>query len=603
MRKTGSEIIVDHLIKEEVPYIIGIPGHGILGFVDTLNERQNKIKNIMVRHEQSAVHMADGYYRIKKKPLATYASIGPGAINLATGLATSFTDSVPVFSVIGETHTHMFGRGVLQEIQKYNWANSTRIFEPITKKTWQATRVDQVPRIMNMAFNEMMSGRRGPTLLNLPMDIQADSIEMEDYDPKQRRHTVQDQVNIIPGIEKAVKLLLEAKRPMILAGGGIHGSSAYKELKQLAEYTGAAVITTFSGKSAIEEDHPLYGWIAGAKGTDCGNSIARDADVIIAIGCRFADESTSSYKKGVTYNMPETKLIHVDIDPHEIGKNYPVELGIVGDAKLVMSSMIQYIAENNLQVDWEKSAYFNEIQEKKATWFTKMLKLQHDTRVPVTHSRFFKELREYLDRDAIVATSSGHSQAQLLQEFPFLAPGTNVTTAGFSTMGFALPAALGAKLAAPDKQVAVVVGDGDFSMTLQELATAVQYNIPVVAIVLNNSGWVCIRDLQTDVYGADRVIATEFKKDNTDELYSPDFTQIAKGFGVYAEKIRRPEEVKKALDRAFKQNGPALLEIEVFREYPHSGVSATGWWDVPVPTYLEDRRKKYEEEKKGENLL
>ncbi|MCM3704666.1 MULTISPECIES: thiamine pyrophosphate-binding protein [Bacillaceae] len=604
MRLTGSEIILEHLIQEEVPYIIGIPGHGILSFVDSFVKRKDKIKSIMPRHEQSSIHMADGYYRVKKKPLATYASIGPGAINTAVGLATSFVDSVPVFTVVGETHTHMFGRGVLQEIQKYNWANSVRVFEPITKKSWQATRVEQLPRIMNSAFNEMMTGRRGPVLLNLPMDVQADSIDVTLDDSRKRR--VSDdytEIMAIPGIEKAVNILLNAKRPVILAGGGIHASSAYEELKNLAEATGSAVLCTFSGKSAIEEDHSLYGWIAGSKGTHCGNSIAKEADVILAVGCRFADETTSSYRKGVSFNFPDTKLIHVDIDPHEIGKNYPVEIGIVGNAKDVLANMIRYIHENQLMKDWQDSDYYHEIQRKKNEWFAYMHKIQNDNRSPATISRFYKELREYLDRDAIVVTSSGNSQAQILQEFPFLAPGTNVTTGGFSTMGYAFPAALGAKLAAPDKQVCAVVGDGDFSMTLQELATAVQYNIPIVVIVLNNSGWQAITDLQISAFGKERIMATEFRMDNEGELYTPNFAQVAAGFGVHSQHISNPNEIKSALKNAFKQNGPSLIEITVNREYPYSGGISTGWWDVPVPTYLSDKRKVYEKEKAEESVL
>ncbi|WP_276358207.1 thiamine pyrophosphate-binding protein [Cohnella caldifontis] len=603
MRLTGSEIVMEHLMMEGVPYIIGIPGHGILAFADSFVDRKDKIKNIMVRHEQSAIHMADGYYRVKKQPLATYASIGPGAMNTATGLATAYVDSVPVFTVIGETHTHMFGRGVLQEIEKYSWANSSRVFEPITKRSWQVTRVDQVPRVMNMAFNEMMSGRRGPVLLNMPMDIQADSIDVELADPRTRRSTVVDTARVFAGLDRAVQLLFDAKRPVILAGGGVHATGAYAELQALAEALGAAVITTFSGKASMAEDHPLYGWHAGTKGTTCGNSLAREADVILAVGCRFSDQSTSSYHKEVGFGFPRTKLIHVDIDPREIGKNYPVELGVVGDSKYVMKAMVEYLRDNRLERDWQQSDYYLDIQRKKAEWFAHLAKAQNDDRAPVTISRFYKELREFLDRDAIVVTSSGNSQAQLLQEFPFLAPGTNVTTAGFSTMGYALPAGLGAKLAAPDKQVAVVVGDGDFSMTMQELATAVQYRIPVVAIVLNNSGWAAISDLQHAQFGSDRVVATEFRIENEGELYTPDFAHIAQGFGVYAEKISRPDEIKGALQRAFRQNGPALIEITVNREFPYSGGEATGWWDVPIPTYMSERRKSYESGKAKENLL
>lgn len=595
--KTGSEIIVDHLIKEDIPYIIGIPGHGCLAFVDALYNRREKIKQIQVRHEQSAVHMADGYYRVAKKPLAVYSSIGPGALNLVMGMANAYVDSVPVLGIIGETHTYMFGRGVLQEIERDHWANSYRVFEPVTKKTWQVTRVDQLPRVMNSAFNSMLTGRRGPVVINLPMDVQADSIEVPDYQPQNHRATSFIEPDYTPTIRPAMEMLTNAKRPVVLIGGGLHHAEAYAELKQFVERIGAAVICTFGGKGSIEEDHPLYVWHAGSKGTDCGNHFARTADVVLAIGCRFADQSTSSYKFGETYRFPETKLIHVDIDPYEIGKNYPVDVGIVGDLKFVLKSMNQYCETNGINRDWENGEYFKEIQEIKRKWFEKLADSQGAELSPITISNFFKVFRGIIDRDAIVVTSSGNSQAQLLQEFPILSPGANITTHGFSAMGFAVPAAMGAKLAAPEKQVFAVVGDGDFMMTMQEMATAVQYNIPIVIIVLNNSAWQAITDLQISAFGEERVIATKFEKHDINELYSPDFSEVAKNFGLYSEKVENPNDVGNAVRRAIEVNKPALIEIIVNQNYPYSGGSPTGWWDVPIPTYLEEKRKAYEQER------
>ncbi|MEE9399785.1 MAG: thiamine pyrophosphate-binding protein, partial [Dehalococcoidales bacterium] len=315
----------------------------------------------------------------------------------------------------------------------------------------------------------------------------------------------------------------------------------------------------------------------------CGNKISSSSDVLLAVGCRFADLTTSSYKKGVSFSIPPTKLIHVDIDPGEIGKNYPVEVGIVGDAKSVMRQLMEKLRDSRKPL--KRDIYVEELRNLKEEWFQSLREWRESSRVPVTISRFLKELREFLPGDGVVLTSAGHSQAQILQEFPFYSPRTLITTGGFSTMGFTLPAALGVKLAAPERPVIGVLGDGDFLMTVQELATAVQYNILVVFAVLNNMGWLSIRDLQFDMIGKDRGIGTEFFSEKG-SLYSPDFSAIARAFGAYGERIQQGEEVKPALERAFASDKPAVIEVLVNREHPYSGGKVAGWWDVPLHSYL-----------------
>jgi acetolactate synthase-1/2/3 large subunit len=387
-------------------------------------------------------------------------------------------------------------------------------------------------------------------------------------------------------------LLLGAKRPVILAGGGVHSSEAFEELRGLAEYLGAAVVTTMMGKGCFPENHSLYGWHAGSKGTTVGNTLCSSADVLLAVGCRFADETTSSYRHGVSFSIPPTKLIHADIDPGEIGKNYPVEVGIIGDAKAVLNDLLNGVIKLAPKGGKKKNEYFKEIQALRKKWLTAVGKMQGSNRIPPTMSRALKELRDELPEDAIVACSSGNSQAQILQEFPFVKPKTLLTTGGFSTMGWALPAAMGAKLAKPNAPVVAAIGDGDFMMTMQELATAVQYKIPVVVFLANNSGWISIKDLQMNAYGRDRAYATDFEKDG--KPYSPDFQKVAEAFECHAEKVTTPEKIRPALRRALDCGKPALVEVVVNRQYPHTGSPAVGWWDVPVPTYLEDRRKDYE---------
>jgi len=597
MRLTGGEIIIESLIRHRIPYLVGIPGHGCLGLVDALKNYEGRTQLLQVRHEQSAVHLADACYRLTGIPLAVFTSIGPGAMNTVIGVASCYVDSIPVLVFTGNAHTHMAGRGVLQEIERQRDADSISVFQPITKRTWRATRVDQLPRILQRAFTEMLSGRPGPVVVDLPMDVQCDSAEVapEELDD----WGLPGRVMPDPArIERAGRLLVEARRPVLVAGGGVIASQAWDELRALAEFLGAPVITTMMGKGAFPEDHPLSAFHAGSKGTTCGNALAARADVILAVGMRFADESTSSYRRGASYAIPPVRLIHIDLDPTEIGKNYPVEVGIAADAKAALAALLEWLKAHSAPRDYRRNDYFAEIQCLREEWLAHVRALAASDQTPVTISRLIAELRAFLRRDAIVLTSSGNTQAQWFQEAMVYEPKTNLTTGGFSTMGWTVPAALGAKLAAPDRQVVGLVGDGDFLMTVQELATAVQYHIPAVYVVANNVGWIAIRDLQAAVYGPERAVGAEFLRDG--QPISPDLAAIARGFGCYAERVSAPHEIRPALERAFASGRPAVIEVMVERDYPLSGSPAVGWWDVPVPTYLSQQRVRYEQERAEE---
>lgn len=599
MRLTGGEIVAEFLIRQKTPYVIGIPGHGCLGLADAFLDRKDKIGVLQAKQEMSAVHMADGYYRVTGKPLAVFTSIGPGAINTAIGAATAYVDSTSVMIITGSAHTHMRGHGLLQEIERAQDANFSRVLEPVVKRCWRVDTVGQLPGVLARAYNQMMTGRRGPVLIDLPMDVQCAALDVQ-FSAQEERMPSGEVKGDVAQIEKAAKLLAGAKRPVILAGGGIHSSGAYKELIAVAESLGAAVVTTMQGKSAFPEDHPLYAWHTGSKGTSVGLKMTSSADVILAVGCRFADETSSSYKHGSSFSIPSTKLIHIDIDPTEIGKNYPVEVGIVSDAKAALRD-IAAILKKRAAKNYQKTAYFKELTKERDKWLAHVSRLQNAKNDPPVISRALKEIRENTARNAYIVHSSGNSQAQILQEFPFYEPMTCVTTGGFSTMGFALPAALGVKLAYPKRQVVTVVGDGDFMMTMQELSTAVELGLNVVTVVLNNAGWIAIKDLQQAAYGEDRVIATDFLTPDGQPHYV-DFATVASAFGCYSEQVTKAEEIGPALQRCLKAGKPALLEVRVWREYPKSGSPAMGWWDVPIPEYLKPRRAKYEKEVKGERL-
>ncbi len=600
MRLTGGEIVAEYLIREGVPYVVGIPGHGCLGLVDAFVARQDRIRMLQVRQEMSAVHLADGYFRMTGRPLAAYTSIGPGAINTAVGVATAYVDSTAVLVLTGDTHTHMFGKGVLQEIERRHDSGFSRLLEPITKRYWLATDASQLPSVLHRAFNEMLTGRRGPIVVSLPMDVQCGSAEVELPEPERRRPAGRPAADAAD-IERAATLLAQAQRPVIVAGGGVAASEARAELREVAERVGAAVVTTFQAKDVFPGDHPLYGWLTGSKGTTCGIQLCTSADVLLAVGCRFADETASSYLPGKAFSIPPTRLIHIDIDGGEIGKNYPVEVGIVGDARASLRQLLACLQSDHPRREYEGSSYHQDIQRVRQEWLDHLERWADDSREPMMISSLLKHARRFLDRDAVVVSSSGNTQAQVLQEFPFYEPRTHLTTGGFSTMGFSLPAALGAKLAKPDKQVVAIVGDGDFMMTMQEMATAVQYGLPVVVIVANNSGWLSIRDLQTDAYGSDRVLNTDFL-DRDGNPYSPNFAEVARAFGAHGERISRADEVEPALERAFASGKPAVVEALVSREYPYTGSPAQGWWDVPVPTYLTERRAQYDRLRAQERL-
>jgi acetolactate synthase-1/2/3 large subunit len=589
-RFTGGEIVAEYLVKENVPYIVGIPGHGNLGLVDALKERNDKISVIQVKHEQSATHLADGYFRACGRPLPVFTSIGPGAANTVIGVATAYVDSTAMIVFTGETHSYSFGRGIFQEIERQAWADFFSIMRPVVKRTWNVSRVDQLPRVLPDAFRWALTGRPGPVHITLPMDVQADSIETEIPEPLLHRSSGR----IRPDPEKileAATLLAKAERPAIVAGGGVILADASQELVGLAELIGAPVVTTLMGKGAIPEDHPLSAFYAGAKGSDVGNKVTREADVLIAVGMRFSDQSTSSYKPGITYSIPPAKLIQIDIDQNEIGKNYPTEVGVVGDAKAALSDLLEALKKMLKRRDYQVSQYFMDFNKARQKWLSRVKELQKVVSGRMTLSLFLKELREALDHKTIFVGSAGHPQAQLFQEFPIYEPRTHLSSGGFSTMGWSIPAALGAKLARPERTVVSLGGDGDFFMCGHELATAVQYDIQIIHCLMNNQMFGSIRDLQIDKYGKGREYATEFI-DRSGKRYTPDFVKVAEAYGCHAERIEKPGELKDVLKNSIESGKPSLIEVMVPVEHPYSEGVSSGWWDVPIPEYLQKRQRK-----------
>src|SRR5579872_418569 len=601
MRMTGGQIVAEYLIREGVPMLFGVSGHGITALLDAFVDRQSEIAVMQAIHEQGAAHMADAYYRVAKKPCGVFTSIGPGAVNTAMGVACAYIDSIPLLLLTGSVHTYMRGRGVLQELERTHWANFPRLMEPIVKRWWQPSRVDQLPNVLHLAFNVMLAGRRGPAHIDIPMDVQAEFAEIDGFpDPVTRRPRGRSHGD--PGmVEQAARLLLKAERPMIIAGGGVAASEAEAQLRELAEFLGAPVTATWMGKGAMPEDHELYAWPCGDLGSISGNTLAREADVLLAVGCRFTDRTSSSFRRGITFNIPPTQLIQIDLDPYEIGKNYPVEVGIVGDARATLGDLLLALRELSEAREYRTTPYFERIQHLKGEWEDALRAQRESDTSPMTISRALAETRKVLPRDGIVVTGAGYPQSQAFNEFPVYGPAQHITAGGFSAMGFEVPGAIGAKLAAPNRAVIALVGDGSFLQTVQELAVAVQYDIPAVFLVMNNFGWECIKNLQIQQFGQDRVIATNFRKrDGTP--FSADLTRIAEGFGCAAERVEHPAQLGGALQRALSADRPAVIEAMCSRQLPESGLTATGWWDVTVPEYHREKRAQYEAARSEEAL-
>ncbi|WP_225869710.1 thiamine pyrophosphate-binding protein [Glaciimonas sp. PCH181] len=582
MKLTGGQIVAKALKEYGVQYVAGVPGHGCWSMLDAFLEPGTELPFIQVMHEQSAVHMADGYYRASGKPMAAVVSIGAGATNTIIGLATAFADSTATMLITGGPATHMAGHGVMQELDRNQSNDFPRVVEGVTKRHWEATRVDELPFLMHRAFNTMLSGRPGPVHLEIPMDLQAESADVSIHPLNERmgggRMRADPQV-----IEKAVALLVGAKRPVIVAGGGAITSEASEELVALAEKIGAAVVTTWNGKGAIPEDHRLNTWSVGQTGTTCGNAIAASADVVLSVGCRFTDWSASSYRKGASFSFPPAKLIHIDIDFQEIGKNYPTEVGVVADAKSALTDILAAIsAEESTRILSQRESYFSDIERLKGEWEALLARRRDSDAVPFTSQRPLGELRKLMDRDGIVVVGSGNTQGAVKQTFPVYLPRTHLTSGSFSSMGWAVPAAIGAKLAMPTRQVVCIVGDGDFLQSLQEMAVCVMHNIPVVFLVQNNSGYMSIRGGQRKIMG--RHIGSEFNTPDG-KPYSPNFTEIARNFGLEAWRVEQVSQLNPALKNALACNGPSLVEVITARDA--GGPFTPGWWDFPVPAYVE----------------
>lgn len=532
---TGAKIIVECLKKEKVEVIFGYPGGVVLPLCDALYD--SGIRFILTRHEQGAAHAADGYARASGKVGVCLATSGPGATNLVTGIATAYMDSIPIVAITGQVATHLIGNDAFQEV------DTTGITRPITKHNYLIKSTNQIGRVFKESFYIARTGKPGPVLIDIPVDVQKgeanfeypEDIDLRSYKPVYNGHPVQ--------IEKAIDLIENSKKPLILAGGGVISSNASEQLKKFVEKTRIPVALTMMGLGSFPTEHPLHLGMIGMHGTMYGNNAIMECDVLIAIGCRFDDRVTGK----IDEFAPNAKIIHIDIDPASIGKNVPVEIPIVGDVKIILEQFLKNIPE----IDTKK--WTEKIQEWKEKY-----PLTYKNNTDGLKPQFIIEtISELTKGEAIITTEVGQNQMWAAQYYKFKYPRTFISSGGLGTMGFGFPAAIGAQVACPDKTVIDIAGDGSIQMNIQELSTAVSEKIPVKVVILNNCHLGMVRQWQ-ELFYQKRYAFTCLKGKQ------PDFVKLAEAYGAKGYRITKKEELKKTLEKSFSyKDGPVFIDCIV----------------------------------------
>jgi len=572
MKLTGSQIVCESLLKEGVEIFFGYPGGVVLPFYDTLPQYP-KLKHILTRHEQGAAMAAEGYARATDKVGVCLATSGPGATNLVTGIANAYLDSIPLVAITGQVATHLLGTDAFQEV------DTTGITQPITKHNYLVTDIKDLAKTIKEAFHIARTGRPGPVLIDIPVDIFNAKVEFEypdkvvlvGFKPKTKGNSKQ--------IKEIINYIKEAKRPVIIAGHGVNLSGAYQELVEFVEKTNIPVVNTLLGLSNFPQNDPLYCGMLGMHGIPQANFAVHHSDLVISIGSRFDDRITGDVDKF----SKDKKFIHIDIDPAEIGKNIKAHLPVVGDIKEVLKEVNDVISQKfsypdwvnqikqwkkdnpmdkfaNLQLDQHEKLYCESCDkvEQKNSPLTGGAGGKGDQSIPCLRKLFapqvIKLLSDLTKGQAVIATDVGQNQMWVAQYYQFNKQNSLISSGGLGTMGFGVPAAMGAKVAMPDQEVWAVVGDGGFQMNIQELGTLMAYGINVKIALLNNSYLGMIRQLQ-DLF---------FNKNFVDAyLQNPDFVKIAEAYNMKAWRACNEKEAKEAIEKARAENGPVLVEFMI----------------------------------------
>jgi acetolactate synthase-1/2/3 large subunit len=549
---SGSRALIKALEREGVDVVFGIPGGAIMPVYDEL--LNSGLRHVLARHEQSAAHMADGYARASGRVGVCMATSGPGATNLLTGVATAYLDSTPLVAITGQVPTHMMGRDAFQEI------DAVGIYTHVTKYSFQPQRPEEIPWTVRAAFFLASTGRTGPVHIDLPKDVQTGEAEMAFPDAVEIRGYRPYVPPDPAAVARALDMLLESERPIILAGGGVIKSGAHDYLLQLAESALIPVASTLMGKGAIPEDHPLALGLVGMHGTVQANKLVNEADLILAIGVRFSDRTTME----VRGFAPDARIVHFDVDPTEVSKNVRASHAVIGDLRSSLKLLLEMFRERARTGNW--GAWRRRVNEVSSEWRDRILGTKSEFSPPY----LLRAMREVLPPGAIVATEVGQNQMWAALYFRALRPRTFITSGGLGTMGFGFPAAIGAKAARPDVPVVDIAGDGSFMMTMNSLATSIDEKLPVIVVILNNSSLGMVAQWQRLFYNR-RYAATLFGA-------NPDFVRLAESFGAEGVRVYSLDEFRSALARAMRTEVTTVIDVPIHPEedvFPFVGPGST----------------------------
>lgn len=540
MLLSGAEILMECLLREGVDVVFGYPGGAILPTYDAMT-KYPQLRHVLVRHEQGAAHMADGYARATGKVGVAIATSGPGATNLVTGIATAMMDSSPIVCITGQVPRGAIGSDAFQE------CDITGITIPITKHNYLVSNAEELAYVVREAFHIARTGRPGPVLIDIPKDVQTQKTDFVYPEGEIRLPGYRPQTTASPEqVQDMLELIHQAKKPVILAGHGILMSGAMQEVQELAERAQIPVTLTLLGKGAMPENHPLVVGMMGMHGAAACNFAIQEADLLIALGMRFDDRVTGNLK---TYS-PHSKKIHIEIDPSEINKNVRVDIGVAGDLRTVLSQMLPDLKSVQHQEwvgkirEWQEDGDERDI-------------LHHETPGKLLGAQVINDLWKYTGGESVTVSDVGQHQMLEAQYYPHQRPATMITSGGLGTMGFGLPAAIGAKFGKPEEEVWAIVGDGGFQMTMCELATAKQENIKVNIAILNNAFLGMVRQWQEFFY-EERYQATP--------MFSPDFVKLGEAFGIPSMRVTNRDQVEESVEFARRHDGPVLIEYVIEKE-------------------------------------
>ena len=561
----AAYLLADYLERIGVEVVFGLTGHTVIAMLDALG--RSRIRYVSTRHEQVAAHAADGYARATGKPGVLLTHLGPGLTNAATGVANAALDSIPMVVIAGDVPSYFHGRHPHQEINIHQDADQFQIYRPFCKRVYRVDHARDLPRIMERAFHLAQTGRPGPVLVDVPMDVFSASLPVDSFNklPAEiARPTIDDGT-----AARIVAELASAERPVLYAGGGVLSARAAAEFVALAEALELPIAHSLMGKGVVREDHPLLLGMTGFWGTPIANDKCRTADVILAVGTRLAEANSSSWDPRFTFDIPPTRLIHIDADVAEIGRNFPTELGVVADARLALAALAGRAAGVPHR---SRGALRAEIAGGRRAFAANWANHYSSDQYPMRPERILSELRRAVPDNGYIVTDVGWNKNGVGQQFPITVPGTFITPSGLATMGFGPAAALGVKLAQPDRAVVALIGDGAFGSNPSVVATAMEAGLGVVWLVMDNAAYGTIAGLTNMHYGWE--FGCLFESDGAP--YRADFAQMAKGYGADGVFIRSAEELGPALAAALASGRPTVIQAPM----ENAPTPTPGHWDI-----------------------